>query len=257
MSGDLRNVLLSAIVVSSLNSRKNLEAGSEDAGIEELAQSISSSGLIQPPTVRDLGDGRFEVIAGQRRILACQKLKWTTIDVFVADWNDNEALGVSLVENLQRADMHPIDKARGLSELVSRLGSEQAAAKATGLSIPTVKKYVSLLILPEAIRSELGTGNGPSGVGAMAALAKNFGDDQDSLREAWDLIDGFTGSTAERILSQSKGNLEALEELREQVLSGEFDIVRCGISLQDCPWLKEVPEDAQAKIITLLASRSR
>lgn len=256
MSGELRKVLLAAISVSSLNSRKNLEAGSEDAGIEELARSISSSGLISPPSVRDVGNGRYEVIAGQRRVLACQRLNWTSIDVFVTNWDDNAALGISLVENLQRADMHPLDKARGLNELVMRLGSEQAAATATGLSIPTVKKYVSLLKLPESVRAELGTGNGPSGVGAMAALVKNFGDDEESVREAWTLIGGFTGRTAENILSQSKGDLGTLEDLREQVLAGNFNVVRCGSSLQECPWISEVPEDTQEKILTLLINEN-
>jgi ParB/RepB/Spo0J family partition protein len=127
---------LAAITVSDLNSRKNLEAGSEDVGIAELAASIRATGLISPPSVRARGDGTYEVIAGQRRVLACQSLGWTNVDAFVTDLTDDEALGVSPVENLQRADMHPLDKARGLEDLVRRLGSEHAAERNDWVQCP-------------------------------------------------------------------------------------------------------------------------
>ena len=222
------DVQLAAVTVSSYNSRKNLEAGSEDAGLNELAQSISKIGLMNPPSLRDRSDGTFEVVAGQRRVLACQKLGWVTIPAFIRDWSDDTALGASLVENLQRADMHPLDKARGLDELSKRLGSERAAASSTGLSIQTVKKYLSLLILPENVRSKLGTGDGPTGIGVMAELAKQFGDDEAALNEAWEKIEGFRGGIAQKILNESGGDLGRLEDLRQQAADGSLHFDRCG-----------------------------
>lgn len=245
-------VQLAAISVSSYNARKNLEAGSEDAGLNELAQSISKVGLISPPSVRNCGDGTYEVVAGQRRVLACQKLGWVTIPAYIRDWSDDTALGASLVENLQRADMHPLDKARGLDALSKRLGSERAAANSTGLSVQTVKKYISLLALPESLRSKLGTGDGPTGIGAMAELVKQFGDDEDVLLEAWVKLEGLKGGLAQRILSESGGDLDQLEDLRQRALDGSFQLERCGSSLRTCPWIKDLPEMTRKEIFALL-----
>ncbi len=254
MTDQLVDVSLAAIVVSSFNSRKNLEAGSEDGGINELAKSIESLGLLQPPRLRSLADGTFEVVAGQRRVLACQKLGMTSILAFVDDWSDDKALSASLVENLQRADMHPIDKARGLDDLSKRLGSERDAARMTGLGVQTVKKYISLLSLPEDIRARMGTGQGPSGIGAMAALARQFGDDEDAAREAWEKVGEFSGCTAEAILTQSGGDLNRLEELRMDALEGRFNVQRCGSSLSTCPWILELPSATRDALIAIVKS---
>lgn len=246
------DIQLAAISISSYNARKNLEAGSEDAGLNELAQSISKMGLINPPSLRDCGDGTYEVVAGQRRVLACQKLGWVTVPAFIRDWSDDAALGASLVENLQRADMHPLDKARGLDELSKRLGSERLAASSTGLSVQTVKKYISLLALPESLRSKLGTGDGPTGIGTMAELVKQFGDDQKALLEAWDKIGEFRGGLAQRILNESGGDLSRLEDLRQGALDGSFHIDRCGSSVRTCPWVEELPAATKEQIFALL-----
>jgi ParB family chromosome partitioning protein len=245
-------VPLESISISSLNSRKNLDAGNEDAGLDELAGSIASNGLLQPPTLRRRGSGSFEVIAGQRRVLACRRLGWDEIDAFVVDRDDDLALATSLTENLQRADMHPLDKARGLAELSERLGSAIAAARAIGLTPATVQKYVSLLALPEDLRAHLGTADGPTGVGAMSALARSF-TDADEAREAYELLHGFKSGTAEKILRRAEGDLDSLRDLREKALQGEFDIVRCGVDLLDCPWLRELPDRTRLAVRAALA----
>ena len=251
---DMRQVPLSAISISPLNTRKNLSAGTEDAGLQDLARSIQTNGLINPPTVRELGDGVYEVIAGQRRVLACKQLGWTTIEVFVGDMPDNQALGTSLVENLQRADMHPLDKAEALKHLVAAHGSEAEAGRQTGLSAATVRKYLSLLKLPAELQSRLGTGDGATGIGVMARLANTFSD-SDEMLEAYGMIGSFKGSTAEDILRHSGGDIEALEDLRERALEGEFDVHRCGSSLLQCPWLAEEDDQVRERIVSAIYRR--
>jgi ParB/RepB/Spo0J family partition protein len=211
-------------------------------------------GLINPVSLRERGDATYEVVAGQRRVMACQKLGWTTIPAYIRNWSDDTALGASLVENLQRADMHPLDKARGLAEQSKRLGSERAAATNTGLGVATVKRYISLLDLPESLRAQMGTGQGPTGIGVMAAIAKQFGDDEDAAEEAWQKIDGFAGGVAQRILDDSGGDLEKLEQLRQMALDGDLHIDRRGSSLLSCPWLDALPESKREKIATLIES---
>lgn len=240
---------LAAIAVSQQNARKNMEAGSEDAGIDDLARSIQENGLLNPPTVRPTGKNHYEVVAGQRRVLACQRLGWTEIDVLVSDLSDDKALGASLVENLQRADMDPMDKARGLDQLCRRLGSDRDAARATGLSISTVRKYLLLLALPEDLRSQLGTSQGPAGIGVMAQLSRQFSNDAEQAREAWGMISEFKGGTAEELLRQSEGDLVRLGELRDLALEGKFNVVRCGAELSSCPWVLDLPQTNQQAII--------
>ncbi len=208
-------------------------------------------GLISPPTIRKTNDGTYEVIAGQRRLHACQKLGWVELEVFIASMDDNDAVGTSLVENMQRADMHPLDKARGLDSLVTRLGSDKDEANTTRLSLTTVRKYLRLLSLLEDLRMQPGTANGPTGVGALATLASKF-ETPDKQRKAWELVRGFSSGTAQDILRRSEGDLDELEELKEQALSGELGVERCGDSLRECPWLEDLPAMQKNKILNIL-----
>ncbi len=140
---------MAKLQVSSPNTRKDLQAGQEDAGIDELAEDIKAKGLINPLTVRPLDDGTYEVVAGQRRFLACKKAGLDAVPCrFMADLTDTDAVVISLTENVQRADMNPTDKAKAFSDLLSRLGSVAEVAKRTGLLYPTVQKYIRLLDLP-------------------------------------------------------------------------------------------------------------
>jgi ParB family chromosome partitioning protein len=112
------DISLDKLFVSALNARKDLRAGQEDSGIEELASSIRQQGLLSPPIVRPTLDGRFEVLVGQRRLLACRKIGFDPVPCLVReDLGDSDAVTLSLVENVHRADMHPLDKARALKAL--------------------------------------------------------------------------------------------------------------------------------------------
>lgn len=247
---DTVDLPIESIDISKLNTRKNLEAGTEDASLDGLASSIKQKGLINAVQVRATSGDRFELISGQRRLMACIKLGLPTIRATIVELNDTDALTVSLVENVQRADMHPLDKAEAFQALQSAHGSSRAVAKQTGVTEATVRRYISLLRLPNELRSQVGTGNGPVGVGVMALLAQKF-DDADEMRSAFDKVKGFTGSVAEQILRRSRGELVALDPLVDLAIAGEFDRVRCGSSLETCPY---VPEAIRPTIAQLVAS---
>lgn len=120
---DVRAIPVDAIRVSALNTRKNLDAGTEDGGIDNLAASISEKGLVNPVTVRETLDGRYELIAGQRRLLAFRRLGRTAIPANVRDdLGDADATVLSLIENVQRADMHPLDKAQAYEVIRTERG---------------------------------------------------------------------------------------------------------------------------------------
>jgi ParB family chromosome partitioning protein len=232
-----RTILLNAINISKFNTRKDLNAGTEDGSIDDLAQSIAEQGLLSPPVVREVSPGRYEVIAGQRRILACRKLGWETIEVKVRnDLDDDQAIAVSLVENVQRADMHPMDKARAYQALERQYGNILAVSKKTGVTTATIRKYLSLLQLSPELQQHVDTGSGSSGVGVMAQLAKTF-KNPDDMNEAWRQIGGFKSNIIQTILRESDGDLDKIEPLVDLAIEGAFDRPKCGDSLETCPFL--------------------
>ena len=100
----------------------------------DLANSIQEQGLLQPITVRTAGDGQYELIAGQRRFLACRLLGSATISAIVRDdLDDTDATVVSLVENVHRADMNAIDKAKAYQGIYAKYQSAERVAKETGV----------------------------------------------------------------------------------------------------------------------------
>ncbi len=221
------NVPLNKLFVSKLNARKNLQAGEEDSGIEELASSILQKGLLSPPIVRKSSDGRYEVLVGQRRLLACQKVGVDPVPCLVRDdLDDADAVTISLVENVHRADMHPLDKAHALKALYDRYQSYERVAKESAWSSATVKKYIQLLSLPEELQQRLGTANGPAGVGTLSRLASTFSGD-DAI-EVYGQISGFTQKIQEEILKRSAGDLSKIEDLVVEAREGAFNVRQCG-----------------------------
>jgi ParB family chromosome partitioning protein len=221
------DIPLDRLVVSTLNARKDLLAGQEDSGLEELAASIRQQGLLSPPIVRPTLDGHFEVLVGQRRLLACRRIGLDPVPCLVRDdLGDVDAVALSLVENVHRADMHPLDKARALKALHDRYQSYERVARESALSVSTVRKYIQLLGLPEELQKRLDTASGPAGVGALSRLATTFSGDE--AIEVFEQISGFTQRIQEEILKRSGGKLGAIHGLVEEAHEGAFDMRRCG-----------------------------
>ena len=145
---DVKEIPLDEIRISALNTRKDLDAGTEDVGIDSLADSIREKGLVNPVTLRETRDGKYELIAGQRRLLAFRRLRRTSIPAVVrSNLDDADAAVLSLIENVQRADMHPLDKARAYDAIHTKYGSVSRVARETGVSQTTVQRYLKLLNL--------------------------------------------------------------------------------------------------------------
>lgn len=221
------DVPLNKLFISKLNARKDLQSGQEESGIDELASSIRRKGLLSPPIVRSSADGRYEVLVGQRRVLACQKVGLDPVPCLVRDdLDDADAVTVSLVENVHRADMHPLDKARALKTLYDRYQSYDQVAKESGWSASTIRKYIQLLSLPEELQQHVGTASGPAGVGALARLATTFSGD--AAIKVYERISGFTQKIQEQILKQSGGDPAKIDDLVSEAQEGVFDVRNCG-----------------------------
>jgi len=235
-------ISIDQLFVSKLNVRKVLDAGQEDSSLEELATSIREKGLLSPLTVRPIPDydGRFEILVGQRRYLACKLIGFDPVPCVVrGEMSDADAISLSLIENVHRADMHPMDKARALEALLQRHGSYKRVAKESSCSIATVRKYLKLLELPTALLDRIGTGGGPAGISALSRLAYTF--QGEGAITAYNQISGFTQSVQEEILKQSDGSLERLAECVEDAQEGIFDIRRCD-SQHGCSLVRDMIE---------------
>ena len=123
----------------------------DETELQELADSILRYGVIQPLLVRDI-DGRYEIIAGERRWRAAKLAGLKEIPVIVRDYSEQEAAEVSLIENIQRKDLNPIEEARGYQLLMETYAlTQEQAAKRVGKSRPAVANAMRLLLLPESV----------------------------------------------------------------------------------------------------------
>jgi ParB family transcriptional regulator, chromosome partitioning protein len=124
--------------------------------MEELAASIAVSGVIQPILVREQPNGRFQLIAGERRWLASQKAGKTTIPAILRQVSDEQAMEMTIVENLQRADLNPMEQARAYDRLSREFKlTQEQMAKRTGKDRASVANFLRLLRLPEVIQKKV------------------------------------------------------------------------------------------------------
>ena len=174
----------------------------DPAALEELKASIRQAGLLQPVVVRPTPDGGgYELIAGERRLRACQALGWERIPAVKREVDDRTALTLALIENLQRDDLSPVDEARGYERLLAEFKlAQQDVADAVGRDRSTVANALRLLKLPAAVLAMLHEGQLSVGHArallaiedprAAAALAREAVAQDLSVREMEDRVRG-------------------------------------------------------------------
>jgi len=164
--GALRRIALSDVRPNPYQPRRDFP----EEALAELAESLRTSGLLQPVVVRAAPEGKFDLIAGERRCRAAERLGWTQIDAVVRDVDDRTLLALALVENLQRDDLSAIDEARGYQRLIAEFHASQGeVATLVGRARPTVANALRLLTLPEEVQELVQTGR-LTGGHAMALL---------------------------------------------------------------------------------------
>jgi len=132
----------------------------DEALLNELAQSITASGVVQPIVVKTLKDGRYQLITGERRWLASRKAGKPTIPAIIRQVSDEQALEMTIVENLQRADLNPMEQARAYQRLSHdfKMTQEQMAVR-TGKERASVANFLRLLRLPESVQHKVEAGD--------------------------------------------------------------------------------------------------
>ncbi|MEP1217514.1 MAG: ParB/RepB/Spo0J family partition protein [Marinobacter sp.] len=166
--GELREVPIDLIQRGRFQPRRDMDP----AALQELADSIRQQGVMQPVVVRPIAEGRFELIAGERRWRATQMAELDRIPAIIRDVPDDAAIAMALIENIQRENLNPIEEAFALQRLQDEFGLTQAqVAEAVGKSRTTITNLLRLISLTEDVRVMLEHGDLEMGHGrAMLTL---------------------------------------------------------------------------------------
>ncbi len=179
--------------------------------LKELAESLKNNGLVQPPTVRKLANGRYELIAGERRMRAAQLAGWKKIRVTVVEVDDATAAVMTTTENIQREDLNPIEEAVSYKTLQDKFDwTQQEVAEKVGKGRATVANAIRLLELPEEVRELLSTSLISVG---HAKVLLSVDDEKDRVLLARDCVNG---QLTVRALEKRVARLHAPVEIRQK-----------------------------------------
>ena len=177
----------------------------DEKSLDELANSIKSIGLMEPIVVRASGGGRYQVIAGERRVKACYMAGVYKIPAVVRNVSDQQAAAMTIIENLLREDVNPMDQAQGFRRLAEEFGfSREQIAERTGKSRASICNFLRLLQLPPRVQEMLHQGSLSLSHGKVLFALSNFEDSVVveyaqkiaplSVRKAEELIASFLGA---------------------------------------------------------------
>ncbi len=147
--GELREILVGDLSPGKYQPRTRMDK----MALEELAQSVRNRGIVQPILVRQIKPGKFEIVAGERRWRAAQIAGLVTVPALVREIADEQALGIGLIENIQREDLNAIEEASGIKRLIDEFKlTHETAAQAVGRSRVAVTNLLRLLELAKPVQ---------------------------------------------------------------------------------------------------------
>ena len=206
----------------------------DEGSLYELAESIKAQGVMQPILVRPVGPNRFEIIAGERRVRAAKLAGLDEVPVLVKAVSDEAAAAMSLIENIQREDLNPLEEAQGLKRLTDEFGlTHEQAAQAVGRSRSAASNLLRLLNLTEPVQQMLMAGDIDMGharallpldgaqqiLSASEIVAKNL-----SVREAEKLVASARQRPLLREAQQKSRDLVRIEQELSDVLTAAVEV---------------------------------
>lgn len=206
--------------------------------LEELAQSLKVGGVVQPIIVRPVGE-RFELVAGERRLRASKIAGFEKIPAIVRTLSDQQALEVSLLENVQREDLNPLEQARAYDRLSSEFAlTQEEIASRTGKDRTTIANLVRLLRLPGEVQAMVEEGKLTAGharallrledsPGLLQVLARRMATRKISVRQAEEMVERkLPGAKKQRVIPKpSDPNIQAAQEAMERALGTKVRVI--------------------------------
>lgn len=217
-SAEVRLISINAITPNPHQPRREF---SEEA-LKDLCASIKSRGVLQPVLIRPLDKGKYELVAGERRLRASKLAGLTEIPTLLREMSDQESLAIALIENLQREDLNAVEEALGYQQLQQQFGlSQDELARQVGKSRSAVANALRLLNLPESVQHEIQQGSMSAGHG-RAIMAVTDSDIQAELQQRINNT-GMTVRQAEAQASfwKQHGRLPGADEVGQIASSGK------------------------------------
>lgn len=207
-----------------------------DESLDELAESIRQHGLIQPVTVRYLGEKRFELISGERRLRASKLAGLREIPGYVREVDDEQILTLALIENIQREDLSPLEVAMGYERLMEEMGLTQAeVAGKVGKNRSTVTNMLRLLNLPDFIQAALRDELISTGHARTLINLKNEKEQKKLLK---------------KIISQSLSVRQVEKEVRGLGKKNQQKAKKSGAEKKENPFLNEISDRLKRTLST-------
>jgi ParB family chromosome partitioning protein len=234
---ELSEIDIDLIEPNSLQPRTNFD----NEQLENLAQSIRANGIIQPLLVRRIEEGRYQLIAGERRWRAAQKAELPRVPAIIRDIPDDKILELALIENIQRQELNPIEEAQAYKKLIDTLGlTQEMVAQRVGRDRTFITNYIRLLRLPEDIQrlleqEKISMGHARAllsvdDVEIQRKLAQNVIDQALSVRETErairKIIEGSsTVASTVKTQPQNDANIRAAESKLRRKFSSQVRII--------------------------------
>ena len=193
----------------------------DQKALQELADSITRNGVLQPLLVRPMSDGSYQLVAGERRWRASRMAGLTEVPVVIKELSDEQAMEIALVENLQREDLNPIEEAEGLQLLIERYNlTQEEAANRVGRSRPAIANSLRLLNLPEEVREMARDGKISAG---HARALLSFEKKEDMLTVAKDIQkNNLSVREVERLYKEQNSSKKKKQAQRKVAGSDNF-----------------------------------
>ena len=206
----------------------------DETALQELADSVRIKGVLQPILVRPAGEGRYEIVAGERRWRAAQMAGLHEIPVVIRDFSDVDGFEAAIIENVQRTDLNPIEESQGYQRLIQEFGhTQEMVASVTGKARSHVANLLRLLDLPEDVQTlvkmgllSLGHAKAVMQAKDPSALAKEIAAQGLTVRQAEEAARRSQGITAPKPQSSSRRDpeLDALEAQLGEALGIQVSI---------------------------------
>ncbi len=191
----------------------------DETALNELIASIKSIGILQPPVVRKVGEGRYELIMGERRFRAAKAAGLTSIPVIIRQTPDNELLREALIENIHRSQLNPLEEGAAYAQLLADFGcTHDELALKLGRSRPLISNTIRLLNLPEAVQRRVAAGVLSAGH-ARALLGLTDGVEIEKLA-ARIVAEGLSVRATEEIIATAKPSSKNVKKPAVKGVSG-------------------------------------
>ena len=180
-----------------------------DQALDELAQSIVANGIVQPIVVRPR-NGKYEIVAGERRWRASQRAGLRKVPVVVKEVSDDKLLELALIENIQRQELNPIEEAKAYRKLIENIGlTQEQVSERVGRERSLVATSIRLLKLPDDIQKLIEEENLSAGHGRALLMIQDHSEQQRIARKVMD--DGLSVRETERLVKRSVEKVESVE----------------------------------------------